>query len=191
MRLALDPGHGGRDRGATRGLFEESTFNLMVAELLASELYRSNWPVELSLLRSDDLLDPTLERRSRHAFDFGADLVLSIHANASTEGAYGPVAFAKPGDALGLEVSRTILADLPRPTSWRHPVVLAADDRLWPRAANVVHAYHGPVVLIECGYATWEPDRLWMMSRDGLDEIVSALAAGVGRALFLRGELGD
>lgn len=80
-RVVIDPGHGGRDRGATgrTGLLEKD-LTLKVALLLAEKI-RSELGLECVLTRTKDKYLP-LEERTALANTAGADLFISIHANA-------------------------------------------------------------------------------------------------------------
>ncbi len=80
--VVLDPGHGGRDPGA-RGVTgePEKVVTLAVAERVAADLARRGG-VEVVLTRSDDST-LSLEQRTAIANARGADLFVSIHANAS------------------------------------------------------------------------------------------------------------
>ena len=81
LRVVLDPGHGGKDAGATglRGLREKDV-TLDVARRAAPALTEQG--MEVMLTRDDDRL-PTLEERTARANAFGADLFVFIHCNAS------------------------------------------------------------------------------------------------------------
>jgi N-acetylmuramoyl-L-alanine amidase len=81
-RIALDPGHGGRDPGAIsrRGGVREKDVVLRVARELRAELEREGFLVMLT--RDDDRFLP-LEERTAVANAWGADLFVSLHANAS------------------------------------------------------------------------------------------------------------
>ncbi len=80
-RIAVDPGHGGNDPGATgpSGL-KEKDVTLAVAHRIAPMLSRQGLTVALT--RDDDRFVP-LEERAARANAFGADLFVSIHCNAS------------------------------------------------------------------------------------------------------------
>jgi len=85
-RIAIDPGHGGNDAGAVgpTGLKEKDvTLDIAhrVAPLLAHEL-----GVETLLTRDSDAYVP-LDLRAARANSFHADLFVSIHCNASENGA--------------------------------------------------------------------------------------------------------
>jgi len=79
-RIALDPGHGGQDRGAVgpTGL-EEKDIMLTLSKKLARMLRAEGYEVKLTRER-DTLL--SLKTRTALANNFKADLFVSIHANA-------------------------------------------------------------------------------------------------------------
>lgn len=81
-RVVIDAGHGGKDGGATgrRGTLEKD-INLLAARELAG-LLKEEEAFEVLLTRSNDSFVP-LDERARLANDFGADLFISLHANAS------------------------------------------------------------------------------------------------------------
>lgn len=80
-RIVIDPGHGGHDPGArSRGL-SEAELVLDVAHRL-EQLLKKDPGVEVVLTRRSDVFIP-LEERTAMANRQGADLFLSIHANAS------------------------------------------------------------------------------------------------------------
>lgn len=81
-KVVVDAGHGGKDPGATgsRGSFEKD-INLRAA-LDLSELLKEEGTFEVMLTRADDTFVPLVDR-SRLANEFGADLFVSLHCNAS------------------------------------------------------------------------------------------------------------
>jgi N-acetylmuramoyl-L-alanine amidase len=81
-RIVIDPGHGGHDPGTIgrRGL-QEKDLVLDVA-LRLERLVRQELGTEVVLTRSTDVFVP-LEERTAIANSKGADLFVSIHANAS------------------------------------------------------------------------------------------------------------
>lgn len=80
-RIAIDPGHGGKDPGAigVGGLYEKRVV-LRIALLLRERLVKDGF--EVMMTRDGDRFLP-LEERTARASRFGADLFVSIHANAS------------------------------------------------------------------------------------------------------------
>ncbi len=80
-RMALDPGHGGKDTGAVGpGGLKEKDVTLDVARRAAAIL--DGQGIDVVLTREDDHFVP-LEERTARANAFGADLFVSIHCNAS------------------------------------------------------------------------------------------------------------
>ena len=87
--IVVDAGHGGRDPGAIgpRNVYEKDVV-LKMAKALAKAL-RQQLGVKVLLTRSDDRY-LKLRERTEYANQVGADLFLSLHANATANGkAYG------------------------------------------------------------------------------------------------------
>ncbi len=79
--VVVDPGHGGRDPGATGiGGLREKDVNLSIAKKLAARLEDRGFEVVLTRDRDRTL---TLEERTAAAESSGGDVFISIHANAS------------------------------------------------------------------------------------------------------------
>ncbi len=88
-RIVVDAGHGGKDPGAIgpSGVYEK-TVTLKLAKALSKELTRQIG-CEVILTRSGDVYLP-LEERTAIANKVGADLFISLHANANNKSsAYG------------------------------------------------------------------------------------------------------
>jgi N-acetylmuramoyl-L-alanine amidase len=88
-RIVVDAGHGGKDPGAVgpSGILEKDV-TLKLAKELARELTRQIG-CEVVLTRSEDVYLP-LEERTAIANKVGADLFISLHANANrNRNAYG------------------------------------------------------------------------------------------------------
>jgi N-acetylmuramoyl-L-alanine amidase len=81
--VVLDPGHGGIDPGAEAETLREAHLTLAFAQELAEVLRRDGVIVELT--RADDSFVP-LEARISIARGAGADVLLSLHADALEEG---------------------------------------------------------------------------------------------------------
>jgi N-acetylmuramoyl-L-alanine amidase len=79
--VVVDPGHGGRDPGATGiGGLREKDVNLSISKRLAKRLKSRGFQVILT--RNDDR-SLSLEERTAIAESAGGDVFISIHANAS------------------------------------------------------------------------------------------------------------
>lgn len=83
MTIVIDPGHGGRDKGAVRKGVNESDITLKVGQYLNE------------LLKSDRRFKPILSRNNEHGLSLSdrakvaknsqADLLLSIHVNSNPD----------------------------------------------------------------------------------------------------------
>ena len=99
QRIVVDAGHGGKDPGTRSGSLREKDIVLDIAKQVEKELTARGF--EVIMTRDDDEFVP-LEKRAFIANDSGADLFLSIHANA-----------ARNRRARGLETFYLNLADSP------------------------------------------------------------------------------
>lgn len=84
LRIAIDPGHGGIDPGAKVQGIEESDLMLSLARDIKESLLRND-NIEVTLTRVEDIF-VSLEERVRLANSFQADIFISLHADAVTEG---------------------------------------------------------------------------------------------------------
>jgi N-acetylmuramoyl-L-alanine amidase len=78
--IMIDPGHGGKDPGATANGLREKDINLKFAKLLGGKLQAKGFNVVYT--RTKDVFIP-LEKRTAMANAQKADLFLSIHCNAN------------------------------------------------------------------------------------------------------------
>jgi N-acetylmuramoyl-L-alanine amidase len=175
--IVLDPGHGGRDSGAVSphdGAAEKHVV-LELARAIRDELVRSG-RMRVALTRDDDRLLP-LRERYEIARRLGADLFISVHADA-----------APNGDT----VVKTILIDLAQRESMGQSAQFAQllhreASTLFPfrpephRFASlmVLKAPDLPSILLEAGYMTNMEDSAYIQSPEGRARI----ATGLRRAL--------
>ncbi|SOB98354.1 N-acetylmuramoyl-L-alanine amidase [Rhodobacter sp. JA431] len=83
LRVMLDPGHGGIDPGAEVEGYSEAVLVLTFARMLKEAMTRAG--MEVAMTRKEDIFVP-LEERITAAHAFGADLMISLHADALAEG---------------------------------------------------------------------------------------------------------
>lgn len=85
--IVLDPGHGGKDQGASNGKTLEKKLNLQVAEQVKKLLEKQGYKVLMT--RSADKA-MTLQARPAFANSVNADLFISLHTNsAASKKAHG------------------------------------------------------------------------------------------------------
>ncbi|WP_127112321.1 N-acetylmuramoyl-L-alanine amidase [Shimia sediminis] len=82
--VVLDPGHGGIDPGAERDGAQEKELMLILARELRDALRRTG-SFEVILTRDEDVF-VSLERRVSIAHEAGADVFISLHADALQQG---------------------------------------------------------------------------------------------------------
>lgn len=105
LRVMLDPGHGGIDPGAEAGGTDEKTLMLLFARELRELLLRSGG-FEVSMTRADDHF-VSLERRIAMAHRAGADVFISLHADALSEGlAHGATVYTLDDKASDIASSK-------------------------------------------------------------------------------------
>lgn len=80
FRIAIDPGHGGSEKGAVHGGVEESKIALEISQRLYERIKKDN-DFDVQILRQIDK-DLSLEDRVGLSQKFRPDLFVSIHANA-------------------------------------------------------------------------------------------------------------
>jgi len=113
-KVFIDPGHGGSDPGATGHGLKENEIVLNIAKKLGNLLTSKGIAVKYSRT-SDVYVD--LAERSRLANEWGADLFVSVHANAFNGSSYGTECYTHPGDSseakqLSANVASTISSKL-------------------------------------------------------------------------------
>ncbi len=81
ITIVLDPGHGGKDFGATENGAKEKEINLTVAKKLKELIDKKLKDVNVVMTRSTDVY-LTLQQRADVANDAGGDLFMSIHVNS-------------------------------------------------------------------------------------------------------------
>ncbi len=78
--VMIDPGHGGKDPGAVNGQVYEKDITLRLAKILGELLQKKGFQIYYT--RTKDIFIP-LEKRTSMANNKGADLFISVHANAN------------------------------------------------------------------------------------------------------------
>ena len=130
LKVAVDPGHGGDDRGAKgkRGL-KEKEVALELAMALKDRLQEAGF--EVILTREEDVLIPVWDR-AKIANEAGADLFISLHLNAAkARAAKGSEVFflsQDAGDADAAEVAALENEGAAQPSSQDSVVASILDD---------------------------------------------------------------
>jgi len=151
VRIALDPGHGGDNIGCLDGL--ENELNLEVA-LAAESIIHSMSCFDPVLTRD---CDETVDWLERKAWTDEADLVISIHHNATPNGdptRGGLELYHWPDNYTTKAICELSYQYAPFEIRTRTPMVIAPDAERYPGAYLVCGVYDQPTILVECCYLT-------------------------------------
>ncbi len=123
--VVVDPGHGGRDPGASRGEYVEKDITLAISQQLAQQLSQAGAMVVLLRTEDCDLVGDgfsgslaarkreDLRLRVEKAHEIKADLYISIHVNADPSPRWsGAQVFYKAGSKAGKLVAVCIQEEL-------------------------------------------------------------------------------
>ncbi len=172
MRIAIDPGHGGKDPGAEGGQLRESEVVLAISLFLRDELVGCGHDVLMT--RDSDVFVP-IRKRCQVANAWHADLFLSIHCNAaSNPQAHGMELLIYPGSVRGRDLAGHIWEPLLQFPNLRDRGIKARDD------LGVLRMTFMPAVLVETAFISNEEDRRYHLGSDqGRRRIAKAIALGV------------
>ena len=180
-RIMLDPGHGGTDPGAVANGMRESDINLEVSLLMAEELKRAGLDVRLT--RNEDIA-LTVSERWQAANTWGADLLLSIHANAfSQPTANGTEAFIFDNGSERARQSRRLAESLLLPFVERFGTTnrgVRLDTQSQHNGLGVLRNTRMPAVLFELAFMSASqnfPDVLVLKERR--HDMAATLAGGI------------
>ncbi len=205
--VVIDPGHGGSNLGAAGpDGASEKRVTLAVARALGRELQRRGMRVVLTRERDFYL---TLGERVRRANDAGADLFVSLHANASPgHDRRGVETYVAARDVADVAAERAA-AEAPDPVAAvaaraRARFVAAESARL-ARAVqaslaaardgdrgvrqapyDVLDGVRVPAALVEIGFIDHPDEGRDLVSADAQAEIARALADGIANFLAHR-----
>lgn len=210
--VVLDPGHGGRDRGATGiGGVEEATINLQISQRAAKYLRKRGFKV---ILTRDEDRAMSLDDRAEAAKN--ADLFVSIHANAAktakahgietyyldvTHNRYAARLAHRENDGTPPNEVGLILADLATKVNARESRAFAQNvQRRLVRAARTVnpaardlgskpamlHVLMGarcPAILVETAFVSNAKEAKMLQRADYQTAIAQALTEGIAAQL--------
>ena len=152
FRIAIDPGHGGRDPGAVAGGIYEKDLNLNLSAYLFKICLKKR--LNPFLIRGGDY-NIQLKERVNLAEATGVELFLSIHHNgAASSGVNGTETLHYPGSRMGVLYAEYIQQGMLDVLGSRDRGVKTS-DRLY-----VLRRTSMPAVLIEPLFVTGEEDSM-------------------------------
>lgn len=140
--VIIDPGHGGKDRGAKWGGVSEAYLNLKVAKKVEALLKAKKIPVRMTR-RSDVYL--TLAQRAAVANRYKDAIFVSIHFNAHTNTSIKGVETFY-ASAKGKKIAASIQSGISRHIKTRNRGIKSG------KSFAVLNKTKCPAVLVECGF---------------------------------------
>lgn len=189
--IVLDPGHGGNEDGAYYYGLKEKDVNLKLAKMVKQELEK--YPnVSVVLTREDDE-EIGLSERARRAAEADADILLSMHCNASaSHKSTGASVYVSTGEGKreNLRKFADYLLGEFEAVGLQNAGTFARVTQMGGRRADgsfddyygiLRHAYQNgmPAMIIEHCYMDSEPDRQFLRSEKGLQELAQADVNGI------------
>lgn len=186
--IALDPGHGGIDRGTVQNGIEEASLVLCYATEIGTELEKRGFAVVYTRGHVEPLERVRLERRGEITKGAHADLVVSLHVNAAAlpdgktpnPAPSGAIVFYSAVSEVARRVAERIFKGLPAMlTSGRNAHVFAAHAESWPRVYNVLKVHPPASLLIELGFASNPGEAEYLARLSTIREVVQAVADAI------------
>ena len=172
IKIVLDPGHGGDEKGAVAFNMEEKTINLQISKKLKSELKRRGAKVYMTRTKDKKV---GLYDRTAFARQKDADILLSIHQNSlpNPKDVYkkhgvGTYYYNKQAEPL----ARNIKDSLKEATGFMDDGVNYASFALTRPTLPVS-------VLVECGYIIDSYEANYISNEKNQKIIAKAIAKGV------------
>ncbi len=170
--VVLDPGHGGKDRGARWGGVSEKTLTLNIARRV--ERYLKARGVKTAMTRRSDVYR-SLEGRAAVANGFRRSILVSIHCNADSQREARGIETYYCG-ARGARLASSIHRSLDYRTSTPNRGLKCRDFTVLRRTAC-------PAALVECGFLSSRSERSLLTNPAYQDRIARAIADGITRSL--------
>lgn len=179
--IIIDPGHGGKDKGASSGGAYESELNLHISKNLEKNLSKKGATVILTREDNNDLSKPNAIYRKKSDFDnriilinnSHADMYLSIHLNIyQNEKYYGPQVFYEPVLASNEKIAKTIQNELNKFTGTNRKIKITTNTYMYDKL-NIQG------VLIECGFLSNPIERSRLQTEGYQDELTKTITNAV------------
>jgi N-acetylmuramoyl-L-alanine amidase len=177
-KVVIDPGHGGKDMGATgaSGLYEKD-FALSLSKKV-KDLLEKETKIEVYMTRDEDTFISTVDRyRPEYANELDADLFISIHGNTYEDAnVSGTEAFYYHEESKSF--AETVYQKVVNSTGFKDRGVKNNDF-------FVVKYTEMPSVLLEIGYLTNPEEEQQMLDNEFQDSTAQAIYDGVKEYLTL------
>ncbi|MFP5021209.1 N-acetylmuramoyl-L-alanine amidase [Pseudonocardia phyllosphaerae] len=182
-RIVIDPGHGGTDHGVEIGEVTEAGLMWDLARRLVGRMSATGME---ALLSRPETGNPPDAERAQFANDVGADLVVSLHTDASFSPHAQGLATYYFGNGSGTtsNVGEALAGLIQRELLTRTPMV---DCHSQPCTWELVRRTRMPAVRVEVGYITNLGDRRKLLDPAFRDVVAEGILVAVKR-LYLLGQ---
>ncbi|CAH0122718.1 hypothetical protein PAE9249_05307 [Paenibacillus sp. CECT 9249] len=178
-KVVLDPGHGGKDRGATGASGQdEKDFTLQLSHKVRERLEQEP-QIEVYMTRTDDSFISSIDReRPEFANQLNADVFLSIHGNTFTDaGVSGTETYYYREESL--QLAEIMHKHTVEATGFR-------DRGVKKENFFVVKDTTMPAVLLEVGYLTNPQDEAQLLKDEVQNRIAGSIVAGIKEYLNIQ-----
>ena len=175
MKICIDPGHSGSfEPGACAGGVTEAAVTLEIARITARMLQKYRHKVLLT--RTGEVDNDWLTWRCEAAWNFGADIFISIHCNAQASSeANGTEVFYFPTSENGHTLARCIQEEVVKSCRTADRGVKTNDE--W----TVLLETACPAVLVELAFLTNDSERELLTTDMGQRRFAEGLVKGINR----------
>lgn len=172
ITIVIDPGHGGSDPGAVWGGVEEKELNLAVARKVRA-LLEEEEGIQVLMTREEDAF-VALYDRAEFANEKGADLFLSIHANAleNNHDYEGIMTFYQEDHRRGKELAELVQSAVLKETDGK-------DRGSREEDYVVLRETKAPACLLEMGFMTTQPELDRLLDPDYQNRIAAGIVQGI------------
>jgi N-acetylmuramoyl-L-alanine amidase len=171
LLIVIDPGHGGREPGATAGGVMEKDLNLDVSFRLSRILQDKG--ARTFMTRQSDVF-VSLSDRAKMANDMDAQLFISVHNNALTPSANGTETLYNEKDrglskSLAIEIQKQLM----------HSLGLRDRGIVERQELAVLRRTKMPAVIVEPGFISNRLEREFLLKEDTKDKVAMAIYEGI------------
>ena len=188
MIIGHDPGHGMPP--AVMGVVANGIVERDAVWSVGQNIVAGIPWVQHVLLRKQDGT-PDYAQRARDALTAGCQFVFCHHINEdqSNPSTRGTITFYDPTDPIGMGVAQAITAAAPPLLRRNVNMIFPCSHVDWTARTDwVIEHYRNvgiPCCLIEWGFASNQNDAAYLLGKQGRPGIVSAVEAGITRAMEL------
>lgn len=189
--IALDPGHGGQENGANYYGIREKDINLKLAKMVQTEL-REYQGIDVVLTRENDE-EVALWERANRASEGGADILFSLHFNASdahnSNGASVYISTGERNKEYLMDIGDLLLGafeSIGLDNAGMFARVTQMNDRRSDGSFDdyygvLRHSYNNgiPAMIIEHCYMDSEVDKQYFYTDEGLKKLAMADATAI------------